>query len=170
MITEFSKILLGRQWCIFSIHLCLPLITKSPMEDKENTVWSLCFGMKLTHHDTLTQKLNKSKLFKKSHFRLTYWGRMSHICVSKLGYLWLSPDGRQAIIWTNAEILLIEPLEMIFSEIFFEIYTFPFKKMHFKMSSGKWRPSFLGPNQLKILIFFSRSWWMSFMHQSFGSA
>ena len=34
------------------------------------------------------------------------------------------------------------------SEILIEIYTFPFKKMHLKMSSGKWRPSCLGLNVL----------------------
>ena len=33
------------------------------------------------------------------------------------------------------------PLGTNFSEIVIEIYTFSFKKMHVKMSSGKWRPS-----------------------------
>ena len=40
----------------------------------------------------------------------------------------LSPDRRQAIISTNAGIMLIEPLRINFSEIFIEILTFPFKK------------------------------------------
>ena len=40
----------------------------------------------------------------------------------------LSPDRRQAIIWTNAGILLIGPLRKTFSEI--EIHTLSFKKMH----------------------------------------
>ena len=52
----------------------------------------------------------------------------------------LSPERRQAIIWTNAEILLIGPLGTNFSEIFIGIYTFSFMKMHLKMSSGKWQP------------------------------
>ena len=47
---------------------------------------------------------------------------------------------RQAIITTNAGILLIGPLGTNFSEILIEIYSFPFKKMHLKMSFGKWRP------------------------------
>ena len=38
----------------------------------------------------------------------------------------------------------MEPLETNFSEILIEIYVFSFKKMHLKMSSGKWRPFCLG--------------------------
>ena len=58
----------------------------------------------------------------------------------------LSPDRRQAIIWTNAGILLIWPLGTNFSETLIEIHIFSFKKMHLKMSSGKWRPFCLGLN------------------------
>ena len=57
---------------------------------------------------------------------------------------------RQAIIWTNDGILLIEPLGTNFSETLIAIHTFPFKKIHLKMSSGKWRPSCLGLNVLKL--------------------
>ena len=46
---------------------------------------------------------------------------MTHICVSKLTIIGsdngLSPGQRRAIIWTNAEILLIGPLGTNFSEI-----------------------------------------------------
>ena len=56
---------------------------------------------------------------------------------------------RQAIIWTNAEMLLIGFLGTKFNEILIEIHTFPFKKMHMKMSSGKWRPFCLGPQCVK---------------------
>ena len=45
---------------------------------------------------------------------LTHWGRVTHICVRKLTIIGsdngLSPGRRQAIIWTNAGILLIGPL------------------------------------------------------------
>ena len=79
---------------------------------------------------------------------------MTHICVGKLAFIGsdngLSPDRRQAIIWTNAGILLIEPLETNFSEIFIEIHAFSFKKMHLKMSSAKWSPFCLGLNELNI--------------------
>ena len=59
---------------------------------------------------------------------LTHWGRVMHICVSKLTIIGsdngLSPGRRQAIIWTNAGILLIWALETTFSEIVIEIQTF----------------------------------------------
>ena len=75
---------------------------------------------------------------------LTHWGRVTHICVSKLTIIGsdngLSPGRRQAIIWTNAGILLIGPLGTNFSEILIAILTFSFKKMHLKVSSAKWRP------------------------------
>ena len=83
---------------------------------------------------------------------LTHWGRVTHICVSKLTTIGsddgLSPGLRQAIIWTNAEILLTGHLGTKFSEILIEIHTFSFKKMHLKMSSGKWHPFCLGLNVL----------------------
>ena len=47
--------------------------------------------------------------------------RATHICVGKLTLIrsdnGLSPERRQAIIWTNAGILLIGPLVTNFSEI-----------------------------------------------------
>ena len=84
---------------------------------------------------------------------LTHWGRVTHICVSDLTIIGsdndLSPEWRQAIIGTNAEILLIWPLGTNFSEII-AIRIFSFKKMHLKMSSGKWRPSCLGLNRFAV--------------------
>ena len=57
-----------------------------------------------------------------------------HICVSKLSIIGsdngLSPGRRQAIIWTNAGILVIEPLGTNFSDILIEIRIFSFKKMY----------------------------------------
>ena len=57
---------------------------------------------------------------------LTHWGRVTHICVRKLTIIGsdngLSPDRRQAIIWTNDGILLIGPLETHFNEILIEIH------------------------------------------------
>ena len=86
---------------------------------------------------------------------------MTHIWASDLtsigsdNGLW--PGRRQAIIRTNAGILLIGPLGTNFSEILIEILTFSFKnlkkklffkKMHLKMSSAKRRPFCLGLNEL----------------------
>ena len=76
---------------------------------------------------------------------------MTHICVSKIISIGadngLSPGRRQAIIWTSAGILSIGPLGTNCSEIWIEVHTFSFKKMHFKMSA-KWRPFCLGLNVL----------------------
>ena len=84
-----------------------------------------------------------------SHF--THWGRVTHICVGNLTIIGpengFSPGWRQAIIWTNAGILLIGPLGTKFSEILIGIQTFSFEKMHQKMSSAKWRPFCLGLNE-----------------------
>ena len=82
------------------------------------------------------------------HTTVTHWGRVTHICVSKLTIIssdnGLSPGRCQAIIWTNAGILLIRSIGTNFSEIFKKIHTFSFKKMHLKMSSGNWRSFCLG--------------------------
>ena len=63
---------------------------------------------------------------------LTHWGRVTHICVVKLTIIGsdncLTPGRRQAIIWTNAGIMLIGPLEQ--TSILIGIQTFSFKKMH----------------------------------------
>ena len=87
---------------------------------------------------------------------LTHWGRVTHICVSKLTIIGsdngLAPVRRQAITWTKAGILLIGPLETSFSEILIEIHAFAFKKMHLKMSSGKWRPCWLGLDVLRFFL------------------
>ena len=89
-------------------------------------------------------------------FSLTHWGRLTHICVSKQTSIGsengLSPGRRQAIIWTNVGILLIWPLGTNFNEISIEIHILSFKKMHLKMSSGKWRTFCLGLNVLLIKI------------------
>ena len=62
---------------------------------------------------------------------LTHSGRVAHICVGNLTIIGsnngLSPDRRQAIIWTNAGISLIGPYGANFSEILIEILTFPLK-------------------------------------------
>ena len=71
---------------------------------------------------------------------LTHWGRVTHICVSRLTIIGsdngLSPGRRQAMIWTNAKILLTGPLGTNFSDVLIEILTFSFTKVHFKVSSA----------------------------------
>ena len=67
---------------------------------------------------------------------------LTHICVRKLTIIGsdngLSPAQRQAIIWTSAGILLIGALRTEFSETLIVIYAFSFKKMHLRISFGKW--------------------------------
>ena len=85
---------------------------------------------------------------------LIHWCRLTHICVGNLTIIssnnGLSHRRHQAIIWTNAGILLIGPLGTKFSAILIGIQTWSLKKMHFKMSSAKWRPFILGLNVLRI--------------------
>ena len=102
---------------------------------------------------------------------LTHWGRATHICVSKLSIIGsdngLSPGRRQAIIWTNAGILLIRTLGTNFSEILGEIHLFSFSKMHLKMSSAKWHLFGLGLNELKTKVILTKGQWV---HEAFGNS
>ena len=75
---------------------------------------------------------------------LTHRGRVMHTCIRKLATIGsdngMSPGRRQAIIWTTTRMLLIWTLGTNVVEISAEIQTFSFKKVHLKISSGKWRP------------------------------
>ena len=81
---------------------------------------------------------------------LTHWGRVTHMCVGNLTIIGsdngLSPERPQAIIWTNAGILLLGPLGTNFNENLIEILTFSLKKMRLKVSSAKRQPFCLGIN------------------------
>ena len=92
---------------------------------------------------------------------LTHWDRVTHICVRKLPIIGsdngLSPGRRQAIIWTNAGILLIWSLWTNSNEILIEINLFSLKKMRLKMSSEKWWPFCLGLNVLSNGLLPARS-------------
>ena len=75
---------------------------------------------------------------------------VKHNTILNRAMQWLTHWGRcQAIIWTNARILLIEALGTKFSEMLSKIHTFSFKKMHFKMLSAKWWPFCLSLNVLR---------------------
>ena len=77
------------------------------------------------------------------------------VCVSKLNITGsdnvLSTERRQAIISTNAGILLIGPWGTNFSETLIEIYILSFKKMHLQMSR-KWWWFCLGLNELTLPV------------------
>ena len=99
--------------------------------------------------------------FFKFNIRHTFINSLRSIDACKLTIIGsdngLSPDRRQAIIWTNVEILLIGPLGTNFSEILIKILTFSFKKMRLKVSSVKRRPFCLGLNVLFLYIMYTRT-------------
>ena len=70
---------------------------------------------------------------------------------------------RQALIWINDGILLIGPLGTNFSEILIKIHTSSFKKIHLKMSSGKWWSFCLSLNVLTSQGHFGILPWISLM-------
>ena len=78
---------------------------------------------------------------------------MTHVCINKLTIIGsdngLSPGRHQAIIWTNAGILLIRNSGKNFNEILSEFHIFLFKKMHLNMLSTKWQQFCLGLNVLR---------------------
>ena len=97
------------------------------------------------------QTLQKGRLT----LNLTYWGRVMHICIGKLTIIGsdngLSPGWCQAIIWSNAGILLIRTLGTNFSDFLSQNRAFSFKKMHWQMSRKR-RPSCLGLNVLTVPV------------------
>ena len=89
------------------------------------------------------------------YLMLTHWGWVTQIGICKQTIIgsdngW-SPGQRQAIIWTNAGMLLIGALGTKVSEILIKIWTLSLKKMLFKVLSGKSRPSCLGLNVLSVI-------------------
>ena len=70
------------------------------------------------------------------YIHLTHWGRVTHIWVSTLAIIGsdagLSPGRRQAIVKTNAKILLIRSFETNCSKILSKIQAFSFNKNAFE--------------------------------------
>ena len=145
---HFYHILTLRKSSPWKKRICLSYIISTMAADDLVTQ-----GTRVSAVVVLTKCFQKTPTFGVEE--LTHWGRVTHICVVKLTIIGsdngLSPGRRQAIIWTNAGILLIGPLGTNFSEILIGIQTFSFKKMHLKMSSVKWRPFCLGLNVLTQL-------------------
>ena len=93
------------------------------------------------------------------YFAFNSPGRVTHMRVSNLAIIGsdngLSPGRRQAIIWTNAAILLIHTGGTNLIQISMLIHTFSFKEMHLKMSSAEWWQFCLGLNVSKWMFTFS---------------
>ena len=100
---------------------------------------------------------------------LTQLGRVTHICISKQTIIGsdngLSPGRRQAIIWTNAGILLIGTLGTNFSKILIKIRIFSFKKMGLKVLSAKWRP-FVSASMCELIPWWSNNTLIMFTYGS----
>ena len=103
-------------------------------------------GLKLSDRFEIWQTLDNTDAeahikFQSKTMMLTHWGRVTHTYVDKPTIIGsdngLLPERRQAIIWTNAGILLIGPLGTNFSEILIEIQTFSLTKIRLEMSSAK---------------------------------
>ena len=146
-------------WLRFYRHLFLKvrLTTSQSLETnrRQAVTRTLCYYRDLTlsqEFQPMVAQLSVPEILAtascRSNNTLTHWGRVTHICVSKLTNIvsdnGLPPGRRQAIIWTNTGILLIGPLGTNSSEILIGIRTFWFKKMRLKVSSAKWRPFCLG--------------------------
>ena len=107
-------------------------------------MWSLTllsWGRKstigMTHSSITRNCLTRTRVIYALLVRLlTHWGRVTRICDSKFTIIGsdngLSPGRRQAIIWTNAGILLIGTLGTNFRETLIDIYTFSFRKCIWK--------------------------------------
>ena len=152
-------------------HICISKLTiigaHQTASHYLNQCWNI-IGPVGTNFSRILIEIDKFS-FKKMHLKmcgrwrpsclslsvLTHWGRVTHIYVSKLIIIGsdngLSPDRRQAIIWTNARLLSIGPLRTYFNENLIKIHQFSLKKIHVKMSSAKWRPSCLGLNVLMLM-------------------
>ena len=107
-------------------------VNKCEIWSQTLTAWrQLTYPVGEKHHNALNIVL-KTTCLMISVSGLTHWGWVTHICIDNLTIIGsdngLSPDRRQAIIWTNAGILLIWPLGTNFSEISIEIDIFSLKK------------------------------------------
>ena len=115
--------------CSFIIHRVGPV----------SFTWSQYIALDINAHGSNHYNAWENYAFKMTPPPRAQWlSDAVTICVSKLTIIGsdngLSPDRRQAIIWTNARILLIGPWGTISSENVIGIKTVSFKKMHLKMS------------------------------------
>ena len=155
-IVYFVMLLKSRAWCQNAVT---PLLTKGLVQDCSHpSALSVELLPSCTSHRNVDFHFLPPEFLVRlipiwTHcWPLTHWGRVTHICVGTNTNIGsdngLSPGRRQAIIWTNAGILLIGPLATNFSEILIEILAFSFKKICLNVSSVKRRPSCLGLNVL----------------------
>ena len=92
----------------------------------------------------------------------THWGRVTHICARKLTTIGsdngLSRGRHQAIIWTNAGLLLIGPWRTNFHEILIDIHTF--ENVVWEMATILFRPQCV---KYLTLMVMESGYWVSIM-------
>ena len=101
-----------------------------------------CNGSKQPQNACVTaHKISWRRVHAVSVYCLPYWDRVTHICASKLTVIGpdngLSPGRRQAIIWTNAGLLLIWPLGTNLSDILLEVQKYT-RGQRYGISTTKW--------------------------------
>ena len=113
--------------------------------------WTKMYEFRLRFHWSLFLRV-KVTIFQ--HW-LTHWARVALICVGKLSIIGsdnaLSPGRRQAIIWTNAGILLIGSLRTNFSEIWVGNHILSSKKIHLKKIVWKMSAILIRPQGDEIM-------------------
>ena len=114
-------------WCFSTRTSVTTVLTMHPCVSRCLRVNRQEINTEVCHDDVMTWK------YFLYYWSLTHWGRVTHKCVSKLTSIGsdngLSPGRRQAIIWTNAGILLIGPFGTNINETLIEIHSFSFKKI-----------------------------------------
>ena len=111
-------------------------------------IWFNSFTFIGCYHEWICSSFIASK-----HILLTPWGRMTHICTSKLLIIGsgngLAHVWHQAVIWTSVGILSTGSSGTNCSESWIKMQQFSFKKMQLNISSAKWRSFCLGLYVLK---------------------
>ena len=96
---------------------------------------------------------------------LTHWGRVTHISSLK----WVIIGWRQAIIWTNAGILLNGPLGTNFSEILIKNSNISIQEIAFENVICKMAPILFQPELVHVgLIYNQNNFWCLCFHFSYA--
>ena len=146
-----------------AIYINIPFYQyRDPLSKIRWSCDSLIFNMKITYPERQSLFETGPDVFpdtSESHYntvQLTHWRRAMHIYITNQTIIGsdngLTPCQRQAIIWTKAGILLIEPSGTNFSEILIKIQIFSFNKMHLEVSSAKWWPFCVSLNVLNMIL------------------
>ena len=141
--------------CLCHIRKKHLLILKSILIKNKSLYASLCTGCKNAIHYTRKVRLDNYKKTERCDEIIPLRIPTTHICVSKLNIIasdnGLSSCRCQSIIWTNARILFIEPLETNFIEILNQNSFIFIPANAFEAVAGKCRPSFLSLSVLKAV-------------------